>query len=338
MNAAVSLSSAPCVVAPMKTERDSVLPALYESRGTARVAVGVGAGRGTAELSRHSPYENHGVIQVGSSVWSGLPPPFSPQPSCDIFDGIPTAEKSLRTCKFLHQALAVVVLAMSAQSGRFAVEAGGAPPDADSNLAQVQIARVREFREKNLLLADEDFAYAFASFEEAVLAGGDFFGGKWASVRMEQDRLLLPAAAAALEAPASSSFRPTPAKPYVAPVKKPVAQLSPGKEAPEQIVQRVDSLTNAFRAMGVMRPAASPMSQQLLKEWSQSLRRLAQDKVTCSDKATIVNALRTWHEFEEHLALRNRELPPESLDVDTFLNDGTPAPTRALNSLRWLSN
>ena len=118
-------------------------------------------------------------------------------------------------CKFLHQALALVVLAMSAQSGRYAVEAGGALPDADSNLAQVQIARVREFREKNLLLADEDFAYAFASFEEAVLAGGDFLGSEWARVRMEQDRLLLPAAAAALEAPASSTFRPPPAKPYV---------------------------------------------------------------------------------------------------------------------------
>ena len=75
---------------------------------------------------------------------------------------------------------------MSAQSGRYAVEAGGAPPDADSNLAQVQIARVREFREKNLLLADEDFAYAFASFEEAVLAGGDFLGSELAKVRMEQ--------------------------------------------------------------------------------------------------------------------------------------------------------
>ena len=27
----------------------------------------------------------------------------------------------------------------------------------------------------------------------------------------------------------------------------------------------------------------------------------------------------------EHLALRNRELPPEAIDVDTFLDGGTPA-------------
>ena len=39
------------------------------------------------------------------------------------------------------------------------MESGAAEPDAESNLARVQVARVREFREKNLLLADEDFAY-----------------------------------------------------------------------------------------------------------------------------------------------------------------------------------
>lgn len=74
-------------------------------------------------------------------------------------------------------------------------------------------------------------------------------------------------------------------------------------------------LTNAFKAMGVMRPAASPMSRQLLSDWSQSLRRLAQEKVTKSDQSTIVNALRTWNEFEEHLVLRDRELPPNAVDV-----------------------
>lgn len=76
-----------------------------------------------------------------------------------------------------------------------------------------------------------------------------------------------------------------------------------------------DMLTNAFKAMGVMRPAASPMSRQLLSDWSQSLRRLAQEKVTKSDQSTIVNALRTWNEFEEHLVLRDRELPPNAVDV-----------------------
>ena len=90
-----------------------------------------------------------------------------------------------------------------------------------------------EFRDKNLLLADEDFAYAFASFasfEEAAL-GGDYLGQEWATARMEQEiieRLLMPAAAAAVEEPSSSAFRPPRAK-SVAPVKHPVARLTPGK-------------------------------------------------------------------------------------------------------------
>ena len=55
------------------------------------------------------------------------------------------------------------------------------------------------------------------------------------------------------------------------------------------------------------------MPRQLLAEWSQSLRRLAKEKVTHADKSTVANALRTWQALEEHLALRNRELPPEAV-------------------------
>ena len=133
---------------------------------------------------------------------------------------------------------------MAAQPGRYAVEAGSAEPDAESNLVQVQIVCVRKFRKKNLLLSDEDFAYAFATFEEAALAGGDYLGQEWARVHMEQVRFLMPAATAAVEEPSSSAFRPPPAKAYVAPVKRPVARLTPGKEGPDHITQRVDSLTN----------------------------------------------------------------------------------------------
>eukprot|EP00435_Cladocopium_sp_Y103_P051985 s268_g16.t1 len=72
-------------------------------------------------------------------------------------------------------------------------QAGGSQPDAESNLAQVEVARVREFREKYHVLADEDFAFAFSSFEEAVLAGGDFLGQEWLRIRSEQDQQLHPA-------------------------------------------------------------------------------------------------------------------------------------------------
>ena len=54
------------------------------------------------------------------------------------------------------------------------------------------------------------------------------------------------------------------------------------------------------------------MSRQAIGEWSQFLRRLAQETVTHGYKVVIINALRTWQEFEEHLALRN---------INTFLTD-----------------
>ena len=53
------------------------------------------------------------------------------------------------------------------------------------------------------------------------------------------------------------------------------------------------------------------------------------------DKVVIINALRTWQEFEEHLALRNRGLLPEAI-VDAFLDGGSPAPAWALDALHWL--
>ena len=47
----------------------------------------------------------------------------------------------------MHQAVVLAAAAMAFQPGRYAVEAGSAEPDAASNLLQVQVARVREFRE-----------------------------------------------------------------------------------------------------------------------------------------------------------------------------------------------
>ena len=102
-------------------------------------------------------YEGPGRVQVSGI---GL---VCPSLSSPLF-GQADAEVTMKFAawrKFVHQAVV----------GRYTVEAGGAEPDAASNLAQVQVARVREFREKNLLLADEDFAFACSSYDEAVLAG-----------------------------------------------------------------------------------------------------------------------------------------------------------------------
>ena len=69
----------------------------------------------------------------------------------------------------------------------------------------MQIARVREFREKNLLLADDDFAGAFASFNAAI----------WSRMGKGSN--------GAESMPVAFSS--------MAPVKHPVARLMPGKES-----------------------------------------------------------------------------------------------------------
>ena len=142
------------------------------------------------------PTWHPGGIQV-SSIGSVSPSPSPPlfRACCDRVVSFDVEMRFSTWRKFMHQA---VVLAAAFQPGRYAVEAGGVEPDAASNLAKVQVARVREFREKNLLLADEDFAFAFSSYDEAVLAGGDFLGQEWARIRLDQDRSLMAAGAAAV--------------------------------------------------------------------------------------------------------------------------------------------
>eukprot|EP00435_Cladocopium_sp_Y103_P033272 s2435_g8.t1 len=102
--------------------------------------------------------------------------------------------------QFVLQVFGASALAMASGHGRYATEAAAGPLDAETNLTQVQQARVREYREKYLLFDDADFAYAFSSLEEAKLAGGDFLAAAWAKVRAQEDEKLILAAAAAAAA------------------------------------------------------------------------------------------------------------------------------------------
>ena len=75
-----------------------------------------------------------------------------------------------------------------ADRGRYAVESAGSSrwdPETSSEVAQA--ARVREFREQYHLLDDADFAFAFRSAEEALLAGGRGLADAW-TIRPVQSR------------------------------------------------------------------------------------------------------------------------------------------------------
>ena len=90
-----------------------------------------------------------------------------------------------------------------------------------------------------------------------------------------------------------------------------------------------------FLTVGALKPAGL-LTEALKRDWQASVLRLAQTKVAESESVTIQNALRTYGELHAFLLHRGRSFPPDFVDMDNFLHQGTMAPTRALNALRWL--
>ena len=168
----------------------------------------------------------------------------------------------------------------------------------------VQQARVREFREAHRLQDDADFAFHFSSFEEARARGGDFLATAWARVRAAEEEPLLPVEPEAVE-------RRPPSVGTVSVVRPPKLvclcpsspSLRAAKDQPEQILQRVAGLKQVFMDAGVLKPRGD-LNDAILNEWSTEVQRLAQDRVTQADKATIVNAVRTYAELKHFMTAR----------------------------------
>ena len=59
-------------------------------------------------------------------------------------------------------------------------------------------------------------------------------------------------------------------------------------------------------------------------------------RVREAEAATVRGALLTFSELQIHMADRGRPFPPDSVDLDAFLFDGTGAQSRALAGLKWL--
>ena len=85
--------------------------------------------------------------------------------------------------------------------------------------------------------------------------------------------------------------------------------------------------------LGVLRPRRHDDPKRYA-DWQQAVRRLAQERVTQSEATTILNAARTYQEL--FLAARDAQ-DTEELDFHAFLEQAM-SPSRALQSLRWLSN
>ncbi len=209
--------------------------------------------------------------------------------------------------------------------------------------------RVATWRAERGLEDDSDFAFRWSSHEEAVAGAGHAVAHEWLRARAEQRDALLPAVARVMD----EIPRPTPS---AAPALLREAVSKKGKtmfgkrrqgvrlranptDAPEAVCQRVEALTTVMMKFGALEPSGH-MNAALHEEWRQSCFRLSQRLVTQAEPATVLNALKTAGELQGFMRQRERSCVPEmKVDIDAYLHSSTtPAPVRALASLKWLNN
>ncbi|CAJ1334033.1 unnamed protein product [Effrenium voratum] len=113
-----------------------------------------------------------------------------------------------------------------------------------------------------------------------------------------------------------------------------VVEAEQNPDNAKAVGRRVNLLTEAFMKLGV-RPRRHDNPDRYA-DWQQVVWRLSQERVTQSEATTILNAVRTFQELSLFLAARGVQ-DPEEFDFHAFLEQAM-SPSRALQSLRWLSN
>ena len=208
--------------------------------------------------------------------------------------------------------------------------------------------KVADWRTRNQMNDDSDFAFRWSSHTQAITEAGHAVAHAWLQVRSEQQDLLWPAAAKMVDElpkPTPSQapklqqafFGPKSKKRQAKQKRAPVRLRANPSESPDAIQSRVDALASVLQQLGAIRPSGR-MSEQLEEEWAGSCVRLAQRLVTSAEPVTVLNALKTHQELRSYMAKRERQGEPERVDLDSFLHSSsTTAPSRALNALKWLN-
>ena len=208
--------------------------------------------------------------------------------------------------------------------------------------------RVLGWRLEQGLEDDADFAYRWASHEEAIVGAGHAVAHEWLRIRAEQTLSLLPAVAQVIDelpkpspsvAPAiRRETRDTPKATMLGRKRRGVRLRANPSDAPEAITARVEALTGVMMRLGALAPSGT-MTQTLQAEWYQACTRLSQRLITNAEKSTVLNAISTAEELRQFMRSRDRGCLPEKVDLDAFLHSSTTkAPVRALASLKWLNN
>eukprot|EP00434_Breviolum_minutum_P003606 symbB.v1.2.003175.t1/scaffold173.1/size339812/18 len=206
--------------------------------------------------------------------------------------------------------------------------AGDGVPEADASTALALVAeqRVREWRRQHHMEDDADFAFAFENFEAAQHAGGHHLACAWVEARAAQHELLLPDAAAVMEAtarrpqPSSAPVARAPVRSWTMSRRRGIRLHPNVADTPEAISNRAEALGRVFKQCGALQPLGY-ISEQLDREWTQACARLGQRLVTASEAVTVSNAIRTASELESFMRSRGRPYPPQHVDLDAFLHD-----------------
>ena len=110
-------------------------------------------------------------------------------------------------------------------------------------IQQVEDQRIQAWREDNGLTLDEDFAFAFTTYEQAQVMAGGLAADRWVAVRSAASDSMLQEVSAAIH-----DMRAAPAQPLRRPAPKfkarrPGVRLRPNAEdSPEVVTKRVDAL------------------------------------------------------------------------------------------------
>ena len=196
---------------------------------------------------------------------------------------------------------------------------------------------------------DGDFAYAFHSYANALDMAGRNVAEAWARARAavevnSPDVGLVHAAAGAARpttAPSSKLALASKPKPRVVAGKPRVGQKAakPRKPQAADASGQAGDLANFFVASGAFRPAGA-LTPARDREWCNLCLRVATQKCQAAEEATVKRALTTLAELKQFQILRGRVdglADLDLVDLDAFLQSGTQAPGRAIQSLRWFN-
>ena len=164
----------------------------------------------------------------------------------------------------------------------------------------------------------------FRSYEDVMAQAGTLVAEEWAVVRSSDTSGLYGAVASALDATEPAPRNPAP--------KRATTFMKPEASSKDQ----VEALTEALHCLESMKPRGN-LTVALEREWRAALSRKAAAKVREAEAATVRGALLTFSELQVHMADRGRPFPPDSVDLDAFLFEGTEAQSRALAGLKWLA-